>query len=73
MIDKTRVTCIKWVPGHGDTFIVSHASGHLYTYQVINIVKLRSRSSSGENLKVYLEFLINLHLENETYLSRITI
>ena len=33
MIDKSRVTCIKWVPGHGDTFLVSHASGHLYTYQ----------------------------------------
>ena len=23
----------QWVPGHGDTFLVSHASGNLYTYQ----------------------------------------
>ena len=33
LVDKTRVTCLKWVPGHGDTFLVSHASGQLYTYQ----------------------------------------
>ena len=33
-MDKSRVTCVKWVPGKGDTFLVSHASGHLYTYQV---------------------------------------
>ena len=34
LVDKSRVTCVKWVPGQGDTFLVSHASGHLYTYQV---------------------------------------
>lgn len=34
LVDKSRVTCVKWVPGKGDTFLVSHASGHLYTYQV---------------------------------------
>jgi len=33
LVDKSRVTCLKWVPGHGDTFLVSHASGQLYTYQ----------------------------------------
>ena len=33
-MDKTRVTCIKWAPGRQDTFLVSHASGQLYTYQV---------------------------------------
>ena len=33
MIGQTMVKSNKWVPGHGDTFIVSHASGHLYTYQ----------------------------------------
>jgi len=33
MIDKTRVSCLKWAPGRQDTFLVSHASGQLYTYQ----------------------------------------
>jgi len=33
MIDKTRVSCLKWAPGRNDTFLVSHASGQLYTYQ----------------------------------------
>lgn len=33
LIDKTRVSCLKWAPGRGDTFLVSHASGQLYTYQ----------------------------------------
>jgi len=32
MIDKTKVTCIKWAPGRADMFVASHASGHLYTY-----------------------------------------
>jgi hypothetical protein len=44
-IDKTRVTCLKWVPGIliGDgaklhipgqpqNFLASHASGHMYMY-----------------------------------------
>ena len=38
LVDKSRVTCVKWVPGKGDTFLVSHASGHLYTYQVHGII-----------------------------------
>ena len=33
MIDKSRVSCIKWAPGRADTFLASHASGHLYSYQ----------------------------------------
>lgn len=32
MIDKTKVTCIKWAPRRGDMFLASHASGYLYTY-----------------------------------------
>ncbi|XP_045776839.1 WD repeat-containing protein 20 [Maniola jurtina] len=32
MIDKTRVTCIKWVPGSSNLFISAHASGQLYVY-----------------------------------------
>jgi len=33
MIDKTRVSCLKWAPNRSDMFLVSHASGQLYTYQ----------------------------------------
>ncbi|XP_075923787.1 WD repeat-containing protein 20-like isoform X3 [Petromyzon marinus] len=32
LIDKTRVTCLKWVPGSENLFVVSHASGSLYLY-----------------------------------------
>ncbi|XP_061700928.1 WD repeat-containing protein 20 isoform X2 [Syngnathoides biaculeatus] len=34
LIDKTRVTCVKWVPGSESLFLVSHASGNLYLYNV---------------------------------------
>lgn len=32
-IDKTRVTCIKWLPYSPSLFLVAHASGHLYLYK----------------------------------------
>ncbi|KAJ8884485.1 hypothetical protein PR048_016342 [Dryococelus australis] len=32
LIDKTKVTCIKWVPGSANLFLVSHSSGQLYLY-----------------------------------------
>ncbi|XP_050529545.1 WD repeat-containing protein 20 [Daktulosphaira vitifoliae] len=32
MIDKTKVTCIRWVPNSKHLFLVSHASGQLYLY-----------------------------------------
>ena len=57
IIDKTRVTCLKWVPGHGDTFIVSHASGHLYTYQAelecCNLPPQYQYYKGGEGFTVY--------------------
>lgn len=32
LIDKTKVTCIHWVPNSSNMFLVSHASGQLYVY-----------------------------------------
>lgn len=32
LIDKTRVTCIKWVPGSSNLFMCAHSSGQLYVY-----------------------------------------
>ena len=32
IIEKTKVTCIKWLPGSPNLFLVSHASGHMYLY-----------------------------------------
>ncbi|XP_029676572.1 WD repeat-containing protein 20 [Formica exsecta] len=32
LIDKSKVTCIKWVPGSNNLFLVSHSSGQLYLY-----------------------------------------
>uniref|UniRef100_A0A182VCA5 Uncharacterized protein n=1 Tax=Anopheles merus TaxID=30066 RepID=A0A182VCA5_ANOME len=31
-IDKTKVTCLKWIPGSQNQFLVSHASGCIYLY-----------------------------------------
>lgn len=31
-VDKTRVTCIKWIPGSPNCFLVSYASGNMYVY-----------------------------------------
>lgn len=32
LIDKTKVTCLKWVPGSSNLFLAAHASGHMYLY-----------------------------------------
>ncbi|KAH8381254.1 hypothetical protein KR093_000716 [Drosophila rubida] len=32
LIDKTKVTCLKWLPNSPHLFLASHASGHLYLY-----------------------------------------
>lgn len=33
LIDKTRVTCVKWLPNSPSLFLVAHASGYLYLYK----------------------------------------
>jgi len=32
LIDKSKVTCIKWIPGSPNHFLVSHVSGQMYVY-----------------------------------------
>ncbi|XP_077995845.1 WD repeat-containing protein 20-like [Glandiceps talaboti] len=32
LIDKTRVTCLRWVPGSEHLFLVAHGSGQMYLY-----------------------------------------
>ncbi|KAH8381819.1 hypothetical protein KR009_000452 [Drosophila setifemur] len=32
LIDKTKVTCLKWLPNSPHLFLAAHASGHLYLY-----------------------------------------
>ncbi|KZS12359.1 WD repeat-containing protein 20 [Daphnia magna] len=32
IIEKTKVTCIKWLPGSPNLFLVSHVSGQMYLY-----------------------------------------
>ncbi|KAM6143522.1 WD repeat-containing protein 20-like isoform 2-T2 [Erethizon dorsatum] len=34
LIDKVRVTCVKWVPGSESLFLVAHSSGNMYLYNV---------------------------------------
>ncbi|XP_075900768.1 WD repeat-containing protein 20 isoform X2 [Nelusetta ayraudi] len=36
LIDKSRVTCVRWVPGSESLFLVAHSSGSLYLYNVEN-------------------------------------
>uniref|UniRef100_A0A7N5ZXE9 WD repeat-containing protein 20 n=1 Tax=Anabas testudineus TaxID=64144 RepID=A0A7N5ZXE9_ANATE len=36
LIDKSRVTCVRWVPGSESLFLVSHSSGSMYLYNVEN-------------------------------------
>ncbi|KAK6306944.1 hypothetical protein J4Q44_G00220920 [Coregonus suidteri] len=36
LIDKSRVTCVKWVPGSESLFLVTHSSGNMYLYNVEN-------------------------------------
>uniref|UniRef100_A0A6G1SEN2 WD repeat-containing protein 20 n=1 Tax=Aceria tosichella TaxID=561515 RepID=A0A6G1SEN2_9ACAR len=33
LIDKTRVTCLKWLPNSSSLFLVAHASGQMYLYK----------------------------------------
>jgi len=40
------VTCIRWIPGSSNTFIASHASGHMYVYDV-DIMSMVTLTSSG--------------------------
>lgn len=32
LLEKTRVTCIKWIPGSKTNFLVSYASGNMYVF-----------------------------------------
>ncbi|XP_055969684.1 WD repeat-containing protein 20 isoform X1 [Sorex fumeus] len=32
LIDKSRVTCVRWVPGSESLFLVAHSSGNMYLY-----------------------------------------
>lgn len=32
LIEKTSVTCLKWIPGQSQQFLVSHHSGFMYVY-----------------------------------------
>ncbi|CAD5207073.1 unnamed protein product [Bursaphelenchus okinawaensis] len=32
LIEKSAVTCIKWIPGYPQQFVASHQSGYLYVY-----------------------------------------
>ncbi|XP_059959592.1 WD repeat-containing protein 20-like isoform X2 [Mesoplodon densirostris] len=34
LIDKSQVTCVKWVPGSESLFLVAHSSGNMYLYNV---------------------------------------
>ncbi|XP_064810291.1 WD repeat-containing protein 20 isoform X1 [Oncorhynchus masou masou] len=34
LIDKSRVTCVKWVPGSESLFLVTHSSGNMYLYNM---------------------------------------
>ncbi|CAL8240078.1 unnamed protein product [Gadus morhua 'NCC'] len=39
LIDKSRVTCVRWVPGSESLFLVAHSSGSMYLYNVENTLR----------------------------------
>ena len=45
-LDKTKVTCIRWIPGSSHAFIASHASGQLYVYDM-DVSSIVTLTSSG--------------------------
>ncbi|KAJ7379952.1 WD repeat-containing protein 20 [Desmophyllum pertusum] len=32
LVDKTKVMCLKWIPGSENLFLVAHESGHMFVY-----------------------------------------
>jgi hypothetical protein len=56
-IDKTRVTCIKWIPGSQTSFIAAHSSGcmYVYNYDVLcpNTVPAYQLFKQGKGFTVY--------------------
>ncbi|CAL8111628.1 unnamed protein product [Orchesella dallaii] len=57
VVDKTRVTCIRWIPNSLTQFLVSHGSGHMYLYNIDNPSGTTSPSyqvsKSGPSYTVY--------------------
>ncbi|KAL2095565.1 hypothetical protein ACEWY4_007713 [Coilia grayii] len=57
LIDKTKVTCLKWLPKSENLFLASHSSGHLYLYNVEhpcgNAAPQYSLLRQGEGFIVY--------------------
>lgn len=58
MIDKTKVTCVRWVPKSKHLFLVSHMSGQLYLYNETftcgTSVPSYQQVKSGEGYTVYV-------------------
>uniref|UniRef100_A0A8C2X1A8 DM1 locus, WD repeat containing n=1 Tax=Cyclopterus lumpus TaxID=8103 RepID=A0A8C2X1A8_CYCLU len=57
LIDKSKVTCLKWLPKSENLFLASHASGHLYLYNVDHpcgtVAPQYSLLRQGEGFAVY--------------------
>uniref|UniRef100_A0A8C5K1K2 Dystrophia myotonica-containing WD repeat motif n=1 Tax=Jaculus jaculus TaxID=51337 RepID=A0A8C5K1K2_JACJA len=57
LIDKTKVTYLKWLPESESLFLASHASGHLYLYNVghpcVSAPPQYSLLKQGEGFAVY--------------------
>ena len=47
VVDKTKVTYLKWLPESESLFLASHASGHLYLYNVGHRAPRRRRSTAS--------------------------
>lgn len=56
-IDKTRVTCIKWIPGSQNCFLVAHSSGcmYVYNYEIVcaNTVPVYQMFKQGKGYTVH--------------------
>ena len=48
-IDKTRATCVKWIPKSQNLFLISYSSGNMYLYDINSQQNQSSTSSSSSN------------------------
>jgi hypothetical protein len=61
IIDKTKVTCIKWLPKSHNLFLVGYSSGNIYLYDANNQA---NSTMAPAFTKIYQTEAFSLHLNN---------
>lgn len=64
-MDKTKVTCIKWLPNSVNLFLASYSSGNIYLYDANNQTQSNVTPTYSKHIQTdsYSVFL-NIHSSN---------